>query len=36
MIMDLKRIIEVVACPNGTMIERTHVWENGIADMVTA
>jgi len=33
--MDLKRIIEVIACANGAMIERTNVWEDGIADMVT-
>jgi len=32
--MDLKRIIEVVTGANGAMIERTNVWENGIADMV--
>jgi hypothetical protein len=33
--MDLKWIIEAVTGANGAMIERTNVWENGIADMVT-
>jgi len=34
--MDLKWIVEVVGGANGAMIKQTNVWENGIADMVTA